>query len=73
MKAKDLRRHAAAMRAAIGETLQMVRNSAGRCCCCGVGEGVHALACAVWPVIKARSAYSTDADPTLPFGEEPQA
>jgi hypothetical protein len=73
MLAKELRRHADAMRAAIGETLRLLRNGASRCRCCGVSEGVHAQACAVWPIIKARSAYAAQTDPTLPFGEEPQA
>jgi hypothetical protein len=73
MKAKEVRRHADAMRQAIGETVRLVRNDTGRCRCCDVSEGVHAKGCAVWPIIQARSAYAIEADPTLPFGEEAPA
>jgi hypothetical protein len=65
MKARDLRLHADAMRVAINETVRLVRTSAGRCCCCGAATGVHAQACAVWPIIAARAAYAADADPDL--------
>jgi hypothetical protein len=64
-----LREHCDGMRAAIGETLRLVRSS-GICRLCGARVGLkHADSCPTWPIIRARAAYSASTERDL-FSQE---
>lgn len=63
MNKPDLQNHCDAMAAAIRETLHLIRDETGSCKCCGAFKGsAHVSGCVVWPIIRARGAYSSATD-----------